>query len=271
MDQEGHEPGPKLNPGLSELANVQAIGLQIGHFQYFKSRPRACARAKRHVARSVAAAMPRFKAYIRDGRRKLADLEVEVRARPRRRCVAAPVRATKAPRQAHAARALTRSFAHLARRQVSQAGMKLEEARTKKLLGCVRTRAAPAPPGAAPAHARAATRLARAYAGARQRMTRQRCCATRACGSEFPFQTIVSWSHPQRGVRRPAAPPAHAGLAGGSRAGLHARRTWCWWSTRRGCSARCRCTASRTRWSAWCKVRAPACGVRRARRALRRC
>jgi hypothetical protein len=84
--------------------------------------------------------MPRFKAHIRDGRRKLADLEVDVRpgclpqrsrhdpaaaAQPHR--PAAPTRRVRSLRSAEHARA-----------QVSQAGLKLEEAKTKKLLGCVK-------------------------------------------------------------------------------------------------------------------------------------
>jgi hypothetical protein len=69
--------------------------------------------------------MPRFKAHIRDGRRKLADLEVDVSPpRPAPRCNAACMRSWS--RAEHAAA------------QVSQAGLKLEEAKTKKLLGCAR-------------------------------------------------------------------------------------------------------------------------------------
>jgi hypothetical protein len=80
--------------------------------------------------------MPRFKAYIKDGRRKLADLEVEVRGGVLRGGGAAAAASLAAKECTTHACADLRSCA-----QVSQVGLKLEEARTKKLLGCGAARA----------------------------------------------------------------------------------------------------------------------------------
>lgn len=86
-----------------------------------------------------------------------------------------------------------------ARAQVSQAGLKLEEAKTKKLLGCARAtqRATQLSVRAGLKASHAPELHLAARAGSELHLT---ALAPRR-HSDFPFQTIVSWSHPQRTVR----------------------------------------------------------------------